>query len=147
MVEAVAGAHRGEGKSRREEAGDREHPAESLTQTDPRPGVVEGTFKGATGRVFYRHWIPEGEPRRIVQTVHGNAEHGGRYAHVAEALTRRGAVVVADDHTGHGRSDGERALITDFDEVVEDLHTLAAVTRAEHPGLPLVLVGHRWGDC
>lgn len=145
MVEAVAGAHRGEGKSRREEAGDREHPAESLTQTDPRPGVVEGTFKGATGRVFYRHWIPEGEPRRIVQTVHGYAEHGGRYAHVAEALTRRGAVVVADDHTGHGRSDGERALITDFDEVVEDLHTLAAITRAEHPGLPLVLVGHAMG--
>lgn len=64
---------------------------------------------------------------------------------MAEALTRRGAVVVADDHTGHGRSDGERALITDFDEVVEDLHTLAAITRAEHPGLPLVLVGHAMG--
>jgi alpha-beta hydrolase superfamily lysophospholipase len=145
MIEAVASAHRGEGKSHSEELWDPEHPAGPRARIDPGPGVVEGTFKGATGRVFYRIWSTEGEPRRIVQIVHGYAEHGGRYAHVAEALTRQGAVVVADDHSGHGRSDGERALITDFEEVVEDLHALAAITRAEHPGLPLVLVGHSMG--
>ena len=95
--------------------------------------------------MFYRRWEPEGPPVRIVQIVHGYAEHGGRYAHVAEVLTARGAVVYADDHIGHGRSDGERALITNFDHVLDDLHSLSQIARTEHPGIPLVLVGHSMG--
>jgi alpha-beta hydrolase superfamily lysophospholipase len=106
---------------------------------------VDGHFDGSEGRVFYRRWDPDGPPRWIVQIVHGYAEHGGRYAHVAAALTAHGAVVYADDHLGHGRSEGEPALITDFDHVVDDLHTLASIARSEHPGLPLVLVGHSMG--
>ncbi len=107
--------------------------------------VFEASFDGSEGRVFYRRWDPEGPPTRIVLFVHGYAEHGGRYGHVAMALTRRGAVVYADDHLGHGRSDGERALISDFEHVDDDLHTLAGIARGEHPGLPLVLVGHSMG--
>ena len=95
--------------------------------------------------MFYRRWEPEGSPVRIVQIVHGYAEHGGRYAHVAEALAARGAVVYADDHIGHGRSDGERALIINFDHVLDDLHSLSQIARTEHPGIPLVLVGHSMG--
>ncbi|MEN8239566.1 MAG: lysophospholipase [Actinomycetota bacterium] len=105
----------------------------------------EARFQGSEGKVFYRRWEPNDRPVRIVQIVHGYAEHGGRYAHVAEALTARGAVVYADDHIGHGRSDGERALITDFDHVVDDLRTLSGIARTEHPGIPFVLVGHSMG--
>ncbi len=107
--------------------------------------MFEDFFQGSEGRVFYRRWNPEGTPRRIVQIVHGYAEHGGRYSHVARALNARGAVVYADDHLGHGRSEGERALITDFEHVVDDLHAVAGIARNEHPGLPLVLVGHSMG--
>ena len=105
----------------------------------------EADFQGSEGTVFYRRWAPETPPIRIVQIVHGYAEHGGRYAHVAEILASRGAVVYADDHMGHGRSEGERALITDFDHVLDDLHALADIARTEHPGIPLVLVGHSMG--
>ena len=105
----------------------------------------EAEFQGSEGTVFYRSWLPQAPPTRIVLIVHGYAEHGGRYAHLADALTARGAVVYADDHMGHGRSEGERALITNFDHVVEDLHTLADIARAEHPGIPLALVGHSMG--
>jgi alpha-beta hydrolase superfamily lysophospholipase len=105
----------------------------------------EAEFQGSEGTVFYRRWEPVEPPVRIVQIVHGYAEHGGRYAHVAEALTARGAAVYADDHMGHGRSGGERALITDFDHVLDDLHTLSEIARTEHPGIPLVLVGHSMG--
>lgn len=105
----------------------------------------EASFDGSEGRAFYRRWEPDVPPVRLVLIVHGYAEHGGRYAHVAAALTRRGSVVYADDHLGHGRSDGERALITDFEHVVDDLRALAGIARAERPGLPLVLVGHSMG--
>jgi alpha-beta hydrolase superfamily lysophospholipase len=107
--------------------------------------VFEDFTRGSEGEVFYRRWDSEGTPRRIVQIVHGYAEHGGRYAHVARALNARDAVVYADDHLGHGRSEGERALITDFEHVVDDLHAVAGIARNEHPGLPLVLVGHSMG--
>lgn len=107
--------------------------------------MFESFFHGTEGRVFYRRWDPNGPPIRLVLIVHGYAEHGGRYAHVATALIRRGAAVYADDHLGHGRSDGERALITDFDHVVDDLHTLAGIATGDNPGLPLVLVGHSMG--
>ena len=107
--------------------------------------MFETTFAGTEGRVSYRRWEPSGEPKRIVQIVHGYAEHGGRYAHVAEALARDGAVVYADDHIGHGRSDGERAVITNFDNVVDDLHTLTDIANSDYPGLPFILVGHSMG--
>ena len=107
--------------------------------------MYEAEFQGSEGTVFYRRWEPEGPPARIVQIVHGYAEHGGRYAHVAEALTARGAAVYADDHIGHGRSEGERALITNFDHVLDDLYSLSRIARTEHPGIPLVLVGHSMG--
>lgn len=107
--------------------------------------MYEAFFDGSEGRIFYRRWDPVDPSRRIVQIVHGYAEHGGRYGHVAAALTGRGSTVYADDHLGHGHSDGERALITDFEHVVDDLHALAGIARTEHPGLPLVLVGHSMG--
>jgi len=107
--------------------------------------MLEAFFDGSEGQIFYRQWEPEADPVRIVLIVHGYAEHGGRYAHVADALTAGGAVVFADDHLGHGRSDGERALITEFGHVTDDLHTLADIARREYPGLLLILVGHSMG--
>ncbi len=107
--------------------------------------MFEAFFEGSDGRVFYRRWDPEGLPVRMVLIVHGYAEHGGRYGHVAAALTKSGTVVYADDHLGHGRSDGERGLISDFEPVVDDLHTLVGMARSAHPELPLVLVGHSMG--
>ena len=54
-------------------------------------------------------------------------------------------MVYAPDHLGHGRSEGERALIEDMDDVVADLHSVAQAARSEHPGLPRVLIGHSMG--
>ena len=48
---------------------------------------------------------------------------------MAAALNGRGAVAYADDHLGRGRSDGERALITDFEHVVDDLRVRGGLGR------------------
>jgi alpha-beta hydrolase superfamily lysophospholipase len=103
------------------------------------------SFAGAEGNVVYHSWQPEGDVRGVLLLVHGYAEHGARYAHVAVALNERGFAVYAEDHLGHGRSDGDRALITDFERVVDDLHTLADIARVEHPGSPLAMAGHSMG--
>ena len=85
--------------------------------------ATEGSFDGSEGTVFYRRWLPDTEVRRILIIVHGYAEHSARYAHVAAALVPGGTAVYAEDHLGHGHSDGERALITDFEHIVADLAT------------------------
>lgn len=102
------------------------------------------SFEGSEGTVVAHRWDPEGPIRRLVVLVHGYAEHGRRYAHVAEALAADGAVVVAPDHLGHGLSDGERALIDDFEHVVDDLRTLVELS-LPGPDLPVVMIGHSMG--
>ncbi|MEM7142506.1 MAG: lysophospholipase [Actinomycetota bacterium] len=103
------------------------------------------SFDGATGSIHYERWTAD-EPRsRIVIVVHGYAEYAARYAHLAERLVTDGAVVYGEDHIGHGHSDGERALITDFGHVLSDLATLADIARNEHPDLPIVMIGHSMG--
>jgi alpha-beta hydrolase superfamily lysophospholipase len=102
------------------------------------------TLQGHAGSLHVRSWTHE-QPSHLVVIAHGYAEHIGRYDHVAATLGEHGAAVYGPDHLGHGRSDGERALITDFDPVVDDLHLLVERARTEHPGLPLVLVGHSMG--
>ncbi len=52
--------------------------------------------------VCVRRWFPDTPPRAAVQIAHGLAEHGGRYARLAEALTAAGCAVYAGDHRGHG---------------------------------------------
>jgi alpha-beta hydrolase superfamily lysophospholipase len=91
-------------------------------------------------------------PKAIVHIAHGMAEHGARYARPAEALTRAGYIVYADDHRGHGKTaknPDELGFIAEsngFYRVVKDLVELIAHEKKEHPGLPVVLFGHSMGS-
>jgi alpha-beta hydrolase superfamily lysophospholipase len=94
----------------------------------------------------YIHRWSADDPRCIVLIAHGYGEHAGRYAHVAEHLVSElGASVWAPDHRGHGRSEGERALVSDGEALTSDLHDVGDQARAAHPGLPMVLIGHSMG--
>ncbi|MFC8802404.1 alpha/beta hydrolase [Streptomyces anthocyanicus] len=104
----------------------------------------EHTLTGTRGRIAVREW-PAVRPRYVALLVHGYGEHTGRYEEVAGVLTGHGAAVYAPDHTGHGRSDGERVVVEDFEDVVTDVHAVADLARAGHPGLPVVMVGHSMG--
>jgi alpha-beta hydrolase superfamily lysophospholipase len=96
------------------------------------------------GRLFVASW-PNPDARYIALIVHGYAEHVGRYAHVAERLVADGAAVYGPDHLGHGRSEGERALIVAGEHLTADLDLVAQLARDEHPGLPVVVIGHSMG--
>ncbi|MFJ6071371.1 lysophospholipase [Streptomyces sp. NPDC093065] len=104
----------------------------------------EHTLTGTRGRITVREWSAA-RPRYVTLLVHGYGEHSGRYEEVAGVLTGHGAAVYAPDHMGHGRSDGERVVIEDFEDVVTDVRAAAGLARAAHPDLPLVMVGHSMG--
>jgi alpha-beta hydrolase superfamily lysophospholipase len=96
-------------------------------------------------------WSGDGQPRAIVQLAHGMGEHILRYRRVAEALVDVGYVVYGNDHRGHGRTAGSPDRLGNFGTagwqgLVDDLGRLSDVARKEHPGLPLVIVGHSMGS-
>jgi alpha-beta hydrolase superfamily lysophospholipase len=107
--------------------------------------MQEWSTDGHAGRLAGRTWTGDAEPTHVVLLAHGYGEHAGRYGHVAGALVDAGAVVYAIDHVGHGKSDGERVVVGDFEQVVDDLHAVDLRARDEHPGLPVVLIGHSMG--
>ena len=101
-------------------------------------------MNGTHGKVVVHGWIPA-DPSFIVLLAHGHGEHAGRYEHVAQRLMEAGAAVYAPDHVGHGLSEGDRALIENVNDPVDDLEAAGNMAREAHPGLPLVLLGHSMG--
>ena len=75
--------------------------------------------------------------------VHGFAEHGGRYTHVAERLVAAGYAVHAADLRGHGRSQGKRTSIVRFVDYLDDVRTFISLVRQDARGT--VLLGHSMG--
>lgn len=110
----------------------------------------ESSFRSGDGvDVFYRRWLPPGEPTLIVLIAHGMSEHSARYARVAEVLTSDGYAVYALDHRGHGRTAASTGAgktgAAGMDGVLSDMAQLAGMASGEHPSVPTVLFGHSMG--
>lgn len=108
---------------------------------------LEASWKSGDGlQIQARIWEPDGGERRgVVVLVHGIGEHGGRYAHVAEAFTGHGLVMFAPDLRGHGRSQGKRGHFPSAEAILSDLDRFCDKAREDYPGLPLFLYGHSLG--
>lgn len=102
------------------------------------------------GKIHGCRWTPEGEPKAVLQIVHGIAEYIERYDDFANYLTQRGFVVVAEDHMGHGQSVNGGGIQGYFHggwfTAVDDSYQLLSDTRTEFPEIPYVLFGHSMGS-
>lgn len=110
------------------------------------------TITSADGEeVFVYRWVGADDPTAIVQIAHGMGEHAARYKRLGEALVAEGYVVYANDHRGHGRTAGDPARHGDLGTagwagLVDDMSAVTTAAREEHPGRPLVLLGHSMGS-
>ncbi len=97
-------------------------------------------------------YIPEGEPRAIVQLAHGMIDYVGRYKELAQYLTSQGYVLVGNDHLGHGRTAASSEDFGFFAErdgyklVVDDLYKVNRCVSQEYPDKPIILIGHSMGS-
>lgn len=102
-------------------------------------------------RVFVNQWLPAEPPRALILLAHGMAEHSGRYARLAEKCCAQGYGVYAPDLRGHGKT-AENATLGHFADddgwckVVGDLASLNQHLGQQHPGVPIVLLGHSMGS-
>jgi alpha-beta hydrolase superfamily lysophospholipase len=115
--------------------------------------ATNATLRAADGvEILVRRWAPEARPKAAVQIAHGLAEHGGRYARLADALSGAGYVVYASDHRGHGRTATKPADLGFFAAregwatVLSDLWLVTRRIAGDHRDLPIVLIGHSMGS-
>ena len=113
----------------------------------------ERTFKSVDGvEIFYRVFLPESQPRAILQIFHGMAEHSARYADFANFLTDNGVAVYVSDHRGHGKTIADRkdyGVWPHRDEwwrIISDLKQLKDIAVSEFPSLPYFILGHSMGS-
>ena len=83
--------------------------------------------------------------KAVAVVVHGLCEHQGRYNYLTEKLNEHNFSVYRFDHRGHGKSDGERAYLKDFNCLTDDTNFIVDLTKKENPKLPVFLIGHSMG--
>ena len=97
-------------------------------------------------------WLPEGEPKAVLQIVHGMIEYIERYDTFARFMADNGFLVVGHDQLGHGqsvRSVEDWGYISDIAPgrtLVRDIHKLRKMTQSEHPNIPYYILGHSMGS-
>lgn len=97
-------------------------------------------------------WLPQTQPKGVVQIIHGMAEYAARYAPFARFLAQNGYIVCAEDHLGHGLSVsspdnlGWFAEGHDYKTVLADIRTLHLKVKSDYPDLPYFLLGHSMGS-
>lgn len=95
--------------------------------------------------LFCRYWKPSGTPKALIFVSHGAGEHCGRYDELAQMLKGLDMMVFAHDHVGHGQSEGERMVVSDFQVFVRDVLQHVDTVQKDHPGVPVFLLGHSMG--
>ena len=105
--------------------------------------------------IHYSVW-KAGEPKAVVQLVHGLGEHVLRYEHLAQRLVAAGYAVYGDDHRGHGRTglqqyDGDVSRLGKLGPggmraTLAAVRQFTALIREREPGLPLAAIGQSWGS-
>ena len=98
-------------------------------------------------------FLPEGEPRAVVQICHGMCEYILRYEEMAQYLTDAGYAVCGIDHLGHGSTAemnegglgyfGEKGA---WNNLVEDQEVERRAMSERFPDLPYFLLGHSMGS-
>lgn len=115
----------------------------------------EFTFPSSDGRtrIHAVEWLPEEHgPVGVLQLAHGIAEYALRYEPFARYMNRRGFIVAANDHLGHGQSVAEGAPGLYFGErdgwkhAVDDMYALRRLMGERYPGLPYAVLGHSMGS-
>lgn len=83
--------------------------------------------------------IPAGQPRGILQLVHGMAEHRERYHDFMDYCARQGFVVIIHDHRGHGASvksadDYGYFYQNGVQGIIDDVHQVTEYVKNRFPG-------------
>ncbi len=106
----------------------------------------EGVFVGVRDtNIYYQGYLPEDDLKGSIIILHGLGEHSGRYANVVNQLVPLGYAIYGFDLIGHGKSDGKREFIRQYEDFTNILTIYKNKVKSWHPDKPLFLLGHSMG--
>ncbi|MEO5970888.1 MAG: lysophospholipase [Bdellovibrionia bacterium] len=110
------------------------------------------TFPSSDGKLqlfSVIHHAKEWKGHRVLVVLHGLGEHGGRYLHVPHYVKSAVDAVLCLDHRGHGRSEGLRGHVDQFDLYADDvalaISRLDEQVRKRFGNAEIHLLGHSMG--
>jgi len=109
----------------------------AVEYTEQKPAAQDGL------RLHLQRWAPTGgDVAAELFVIHGYGEHGGRYREFAHHLAERRIAVSALDYRGHGRAEGPRGFVAEFERYHDDVDAGLATLSGEAPRF---LLGHSLG--
>ena len=117
--------------------------------TEPRLDILQpetGRFTTPDGLDLpLRAWVPNPHaPVAVVLALHGFNDYGHAWSDPAPAWAALGIAVYAYDQRGFGGAPA-RGLWPGVEVLTQDVRTAAGLLRAQHPGVPLYLLGESMG--
>lgn len=97
-------------------------------------------------------WLPNAEPKGVIQFAHGMSEYVKRFANIAKYFNELGYVFCGNDHAGHGESiqskdnKGFFAEKGGWDAIIEDTMQVHRMLKLRYPNVKHVLYGHSMGS-
>ena len=95
--------------------------------------------------LYFQGWQVDDGQKGVICLVHGLGEHSGRYAHWADLLNRAGYSVLSFDLRGHGKSQGKKGHVPNFDAYMKDISLLLGEAETRSSKIPNFLYGHSLG--
>lgn len=89
-------------------------------------------------------WPAEGAPRAVVLALHGFNDYRRAFDETGAYLAGRGYTVYAYDQRGFGETAGAGGWFGE-QRLAADVRLAVSLIRAQHPGLPLYLLGESMG--
>lgn len=113
-----------------------------------------GFFESSNGTdsIAYYVYKPKGEPRAVVQIVHGMCEYCERYENFIDFLCGNGIAVCCHDQLGHGNSCPDHEKLGYFAPergwhfLAKDAVKLTRLMKEKNRSLPYYILGHSMGS-
>ena len=106
----------------------------------------DGYFKNQENQsIYFQNWLPDDPAKAVFLIVHGLNEHSGRYDNFSNFFANEGFAVYSMDLIGHGKSDGTRSYVKDFNNYLDDIILYLEKIKQLQPGSPIFLIGHSMG--
>lgn len=96
-------------------------------------------------QLFVQEFCTKDEAKAVIVMVHGIGEHSSRYLHWAERFVENGIAFLTYDQRGHGLSEGQRGVISSYEDFLKDIDIILNKAHLIYPDLPIVLYGHSMG--
>lgn len=97
------------------------------------------------GKNLYFWYNTVEKPSNIILLIHGFGEYSERYKSLFERLNTESISTFAFDLRGHGKSEGIRSYISNFEDYIADLTIIVDIVREITKSEKITLLGHSMG--